>query len=201
MQEGTLQPWVHGQGQGRQPEAGGLSACSPCCPDLGNSSSELCASLLGPACPYNSAVAWGLAWRVCLQPVSCLPTWHRCAHTHIRTHKSRLSHSLAQEALQPQGHCPVTLSMGCLMATCGCGRGCRPPPNNGAAPTDQASVQSVVFCLGGLPTPVKNLLSGPFPTGLLPSPVVAPGGKGRWRKEKVPPPSFTAVQASSTYIQ
>ena len=39
------------------------------------------------------------------------------------------------------------------------------PPNIGAAPTDQASVLSVVFAWEGFLTSVKNLLSDPSPQG------------------------------------
>ena len=115
---------------------------------------------------HNSAGAWDLAWRVCLQPVSCLPTWHRCAHTRTCAHTSPDSHTPLPKRPPAPGPLPCDPLHGLPDANLWMwSRVPTSPPNNGAAPTDQASVLSVVFAWEGFLTSVKNLLSDPSPQG------------------------------------
>lgn len=114
MQEGHLGPWVlMAAGRGGSLRVGGSLCRSPAGPGPGQQlPSELCASFSGPRLSraHNSVGAWGLAWRVCLQPVSCssLHLAQVCTHTHAHTQVPTLTLPLPKRPSSLRATAPVT---------------------------------------------------------------------------------------------
>lgn len=208
MQEGHLGPWVlmaKGRGGSLRVGGGDLSAVLQLPRTWATAPSELCASLLGPVCPWAHTTLLGPGvWpggsvfsRSAASPPGTGVHTHTCAYTSPDSHtplpkRPPASGPLPCDPLHglPDGN----LWMWSRVPTS--------PPNNGAAPTDQASVQSVVFAWEGFLTSVKNLLSDPSPQGSSSALSWLLGGRGGGGKRKCHPPTVTgSCPGSSTYIQ
>lgn len=123
--EGHLGPWVlMAKARRGSLRAGGLPTLLQLPKTWATAPSELCASPLGPVCPWVHTTLQGpgvwLGGSAFSRSAASPPGTDAHTHVHAHTQVPTLARPCPR-GLQPQGHRTVTLSTGCLVPTCGCG--------------------------------------------------------------------------------